>query len=48
MTASILKKDPNTKRFKRIPFYYDTDTQHAHFWGNPLCQATHTHTQKDT
>ena len=29
MTASILKQDPNTKRFKRTLLYYDTDTQYA-------------------
>ena len=23
--------------------YYDTDTQSAHFWGNPHCQATKLH-----
>ena len=28
------------KRFKRTLIYYDIDTQSAHFWGNPLCQAT--------
>ena len=40
MTASVLKQDPNTKRFKRTLIYYDTYTQ---FWGNPLCQATNWH-----
>ena len=25
MTASILKQDPNTKRFKRMIIYFDTD-----------------------
>ena len=40
MTASVLKQDPKTKRFKRMQIYYDTDTQYANFWGNPLRQAT--------
>ena len=31
MTASVLKQDPNTKRFKRTLIYYDTDTQYANF-----------------
>ena len=26
MTASVLKQDPNTKRFKRTLIYFDTDT----------------------
>ena len=43
MTASVLKQDPNTKRFKRTLIYYDTSTQYAHFWGSPLCQATNWH-----
>ena len=43
MTASILKQDPNTKRFKRTLIYFDMDTQYAHFQGNPLCQATKWH-----
>ena len=30
MTANVLKQDPNTKRFKRILVYFDTDTR-----GNP-------------
>ena len=25
MTASVLKQDPNTKRFKRTLIYFDTD-----------------------
>ena len=25
MNASVLKQDPNTKRFKRTLMYYDTD-----------------------
>ena len=37
MTASILKQDPNTKRFKRTLIYFDTDTQYANFRRNPLC-----------
>ena len=36
VTTSILKHDPNTKRFKRTLTYYGTDTQYANFWGNPL------------
>ena len=39
MTASVLKQDPNTKRFKRTLIYFNTDAQYAHFQGNPLCQA---------
>ena len=39
MTAIVLKQDPNTKRFKRTLIYFATDTQYAHFQGNPLCQA---------
>ena len=31
MTASILKQDPNMKRFKRTLLYFDTDTQYANF-----------------
>ena len=27
MTASVLKQDPNTKRFKRTLIHFDTDTQ---------------------
>ena len=40
MTASVLKQDPNTKKFKRTLIYFNTDTQYAHFRGNPLYQAT--------
>ena len=40
MTASVLKQDPNTKRFKRTRIYFDTDRQYANLRGNPLCQAT--------
>ena len=40
MAASVLKQDPNTKRFKRTLIYYDTDTQYANFRGNPIRQAT--------
>ena len=43
MTASVLKQDPSTKRFKRTLIYYDTDTEYAHFRGNPHCQATKRH-----
>ena len=31
MTASTLKQDLNTKRFKRTLIYFNTDTQYAHF-----------------
>ena len=31
------------KSFKRTLIYYDTDTQSANFWSNPLCQATKQH-----
>ena len=37
------KKDPNTKRFKRKLIYFNTNTQYAHFRGNPFCQATKRH-----
>ena len=37
MPVSILKQDPNTKRFKRTLIYFDTDTQYANFRRNPLC-----------
>ena len=43
MTASILKQDPNTKRFKQMLIYFNPDTQYANFWGNPLYQATKWH-----
>ena len=41
MLSSATKNhlEPNTERFKRI-IYYDTDTQYAHFWRNPLHRAT--------
>ena len=32
MTASILKQDPNTRRFQRTLIYFDTDIQYANFW----------------
>ena len=41
--ASVLKvkQDPNPpKWFRQTLIHFDTDTQYAHFWGNPLCQAT--------
>ena len=28
------------KRFKGMLIYFNTDTQYANFWGNPLYQAT--------
>ena len=31
MTASVLKQDPSTKRFKRTLIYFDTDTQYSKF-----------------
>ena len=34
MTTSILKQDPNTKRFKWTLIYFDMDTQYAHFQGS--------------
>ena len=43
MTASVLKQDPNTKMFKRTLIYLNTDTQYAHFRGNPFHQATKRH-----
>ena len=42
MTASVLKQDPNTQKVQKNAFYLDK-TQPAHFWGNPLCQATKRH-----
>ena len=39
MTASVLKQDKNTKRFKRTLIYFDTDAQYANCRGNSLCQA---------
>ena len=42
MTVSVLKQDPNTKRFKRTLIYFNTDTQYANFQGNFLNQATKT------
>ena len=42
MTASVLKQDPKTKRFKRTLIYFDTVTQYAKFPGNPVYQATKT------
>ena len=35
MTASVLKQDPNTKRFKRTLIYFDTDTRYANIRENP-------------
>ncbi|MCB4784616.1 MAG: hypothetical protein LGB69_08545 [Sulfurovum sp.] len=43
LTASILKQDPNTESFKQTLIYFNTDTQYAQFWGNPLHQATKRH-----
>ena len=43
MTASVLKQDPNTKRFKRMLIYFNTDTQYAHFSVNLLYQASKWH-----
>ena len=36
-------EDPNTKRFKWTLVYFNMDTQYAHFWGNPLYQASKQH-----
>ena len=36
-------QNPNTNRFKRTLIYFNTDTQYAHFRGNPLYQATKRH-----
>ena len=47
MTASVLKQDPNTKRFKRTLIHFNTDTQYAHFLGNPLYEATKRHLDTD-
>ena len=38
MTASALKQDPNTKRFKRTIIYFDMDTQCVNFWGKGISQ----------
>ena len=35
--------DPSIKRFKRTLINFNTDTQHANIWGNPLYQATKRH-----
>ena len=43
MTASVLKQDPNTKRFKRTLIYFNTDTQYANFARKSLYQATKRH-----
>ena len=43
MTASVLKQDPNTKKFKQTLIYFNTDTQYENFRGNPLYQATKRH-----
>ena len=43
MTASVLKGDPNRKRFKLTLIYFNTDTQYANLGGNPLYQATKRH-----
>ena len=40
MTASVLKQNPNTKRFKRTLIYFNMDTQYANFQGNPLYPCT--------
>ena len=41
MTASVLKQDPNTKRFKRTLIYYDTHTMEhwniTHTYGVCVC-----------
>ena len=36
MTASVLKQDPNTRRFKRTLVYFNTDTQYANFGEIPF------------
>ena len=36
MTASVLKQDPNTKRFKRTLLYFNTDTQYEIFGEIPF------------
>ena len=33
------KQTPNTKRFKRMLIYFNTDTQYAKFRGNPLLSS---------
>ena len=38
--SNLYRGDPNTKRFKRTLIYFNTDTQYAHFRGNPFHQAT--------
>ena len=40
ITVELWESDPNTKKFKRTLILYDTDTQYASVFGNPLCQAT--------
>ena len=36
MTASILKQDPDTKRFKQTLVYFNMDTQYAYFFEMPF------------
>ena len=43
MTASVLKQNPNTKRFKQTLIYFNTGAQYANFRGHPLHQATKRH-----
>ena len=43
INTKCTEEDPNTKRFKRILIYYDTDTKYAIFGGNFLRQATIRH-----
>ena len=42
-TASVLKQDPNTKRFNRTRIYFNTDSRYVNFRGSPLYQATKRH-----
>ena len=42
MTASILKRDPNTQKIKKNTIHWDK-TQHTNFRGNPFYEATKQH-----
>ena len=36
----FVDEEIQTQRFRRMLIYFNTDTQYAHFGGNPLYQAT--------
>ena len=39
----FVDEEIQTQRFRRMLIYFNTDTQYAHFGGNPLYQATEWH-----